>query len=297
MTDRTIGFIGLGIMGQPMALNLLKAGYGLAVYGRRPESMAPLVAAGATACGSPREVAAQAEIIITMVSDTPDVEAVLLGADGVIQGARAGAIVIDMSSISPIATRQMAARLAAKGVQLLDAPVSGGDIGARDGTLSIMVGGEETSFTQVLPVLQVLGKNIVYIGGSGAGQVTKLANNLVVAATVAGIGEAFVMASKAGVDPARVRDALLGGFAASRALEVHGLRMIDDNYQPGFKARLHAKDLKNALETARDLGLDLPATAMNAGYLNALVGQGGGELDSTAMVRILEQMNGTRIKS
>lgn len=296
MADRTIGFIGLGIMGQPMAQNLLKAGYTLYVHGRRPDSMASLVAAGAVACNSPREVAVRAGLVITMVSDTPDVEEVLLGEQGVIQGAQRGAVIIDMSSISPIATRQMAARLAEQGVSLLDAPVSGGDIGARAGTLSIMVGGDEAVFNQVLPVLQVLGKNIVYIGGSGAGQVTKLANNLVVAATVAGIGEAFVMAAKAGVDPARVRDALLGGFAASRVLEVHGLRMIEDNYQPGFKAQLHAKDLKNALEAARDLGLDLPATAMTAGYLNALVGQGGGELDSTAFVRILEQMNGVRIK-
>ena len=275
MPDR-VGFIGLGIMGRPMALNLRRAGFELAVHARRSESMAPLAAAGATTWGSPAEVARQADVIFTMVGDTPDVEQVILGPGGVSAGARSGAVVVDMSTISAAATRTIAERLRAQGVAMLDAPVSGGEVGAIDGTLSIMVGGEVPDFDRVRPLLEVMGRNIVHVGGSGAGQVCKSCNQIVVGATIAGVAEAILLARASGVDPARVRAALLGGFAASRILEVHGQRMIDGNFAPGFKARLHQKDMRIVGEAAFELGLALPSAAAIAQYLNALVGQGGG---------------------
>lgn len=321
-----IGFIGLGIMGRPMALNLLRAGYPLAVHARRAESMAPLVAAGASACASAAEVARRASLIFTMVADTPDVEAVILGrgpgAAGaetgaetgtetgaepgatpgndpavaatapLIAGLQPGTLVIDMSTIAPAAARAIGARLRAAGADLLDAPVSGGEAGAIDGTLSIMVGGSEAAFARALPLLQVLGRNIVHIGGPGAGQVCKACNQIVVAATMAGIGEALQLAAAAGVDGARVRTALLGGFAGSRILEVHGQRMLDGAYRPGFKASLHQKDMRIVLETAAALGLALPGAAQVAQYLNALVGQGQGELDSAAIHLVQQWLNG-----
>jgi len=290
MPDR-IAFIGLGIMGRPMALNLRRAGYDLAVYARRPESMEPLAAAGAMTWHSPAQAAAQAEVIFTMVADTPDVEQVILGPGGVLEGAAPGAVVVDMSTISAAATRVIAGRLEGRGVAMLDAPVSGGESGAIAGTLSIMVGGAAQVFDRVRPLLEVLGRNIVHVGTNGAGQVCKSCNQIVVGATIAGVAEAILLARAAGVDPARVREALLGGFAASRILEVHGQRMIDGNFAPGFKARLHQKDMRIVGEAAAELGLGLPTAASIAQYLDALVGQGLGELDSAAIYKVLEAMN------
>lgn len=290
MTD-SIGFIGLGIMGRPMALNLIKAGYRLAVHARREASMQPLLEAGAEPCSSPAEVARRATILFTMVSDTADVEQVILGEHGVIEGVQADAVVIDMSTISPSATRAMAERLRAAGAEMLDAPVSGGDIGAAAGTLSIMVGGSETAFARVRPLFDVMGKNIVHVGGHGAGQVCKACNQVLVAQTIAGVGEAMLLAKASGVDPGKVREALLGGFANSRVLEVHGRRMLEDDYAPGFKAALHQKDMRIVLETAHELGLALPGAAQVSQWLNALVGQGLGDLDSAAIHRMQMRLN------
>ena len=282
-----IAFIGLGIMGRPMALNLLHAGHTLFVHARRAESMTPLVTAGAIGCTTPAEAARRAEVTFTMVSDTKDVEQVFLGReggpDGVLAGARPGTLAIDMSTISPAATRRLAARLGEVGVDTLDAPVSGGEAGAIAGTLSIMVGGGADAFARALPLFQVLGRNIVHIGDHGAGQVAKACNQVVIAQTLLGVGEAFLLARAAGVDPAKVREALLGGFASSRVLEVHGQRLLDGNYAPGFKARLHQKDMRIVLEAAADLGIALPGAAQFAQLLNALVGRGLGDLDSSAV--------------
>lgn len=294
MSER-VGYIGLGIMGRPMALNLLKAGHRLWVYGRRAETVAPLVTAGATACGSPRELAEHAEFVFTNVSDTPDVEEVVLGPAGVVHGARPGMVVVDNSTISPSVTRRIAEILRAKGVEMLDAPVSGGQQGAIDGTLSVMVGGTAATFERALPLLRSIGRNIVHVGDSGAGQVAKACNQVVIAQTVAAIAEGLLLATAAGVDPAKVREALLGGFAASRALEVHGQRMLDRNYAPGFMARLHQKDMRIVLETAQELGLPLPGAERVTQYIEALVGRGDGELDSAALATVLERMAGVEI--
>jgi len=291
MTD-TIGFIGLGIMGRPMALNLLRAGHALAVHARREQSMAPLAEAGAQTCPSPADVARRASVVFTMVADTPDVEQVILGPQGVIEGVGPDSLIVDMSTIAPSATRAIAARLREAGADMLDAPVSGGDIGARDGTLSIMVGGEAAAFERARPLLQIMGANIVHIGGNGAGQVCKACNQTVVAQTIAGIGEALLLAEASGVDGARVREALLGGFAGSRILEVHGRRMLEGDYTPGFKAALHQKDMRIVLEAADELGLALPGAAQVAQYLNALVGLDQGELDSAAIYGVQRRLNG-----
>ncbi len=288
MSER-VGFIGLGIMGQPMALNLIKAGHQLIVHARRSESMQPLIAAGARAAASPAAVAREATLIFTMVSDTPDVESVILGPEGIIEGASPGSVVIDMSTISPSVTRAIAARLAEVGVAMLDAPVSGGESGAKSGTLSIMVGGEPGPFERVRPLFEVLGENLVHVGPSGAGQVCKSCNQIVVGATIAGVAEAILLARESGVDPAKVREALLGGFAKSRILEVHGLRMIEGDYRPGFKARLHQKDMRIVLEAAHELGLPLSTAALVAQWLNALVGRGGGEDDSAAIFEVIRR--------
>jgi 2-hydroxy-3-oxopropionate reductase len=294
MAER-VGFIGLGIMGRPMALNVLRAGWDLAVHARRPESMEPLAAAGAATCASPAEVARHADILFTMVADTADVEQVILGPEGVIEGASPGAVLVDMSTISPAVTRTIAARLRERGLAMLDAPVSGGEAGAIAGTLSIMVGGAAEVFDRVRPLFAAMGRNIVHVGGSGAGQVCKSCNQIVVGATIVGVAEAILLARASGVDPARVREALLGGFAASRILEVHGQRMIDGNFAPGFKARLHQKDMRIVGESALELGLALPSAATIAQYLNALVGQGLGEEDSAAIYKVLEAMSHGRI--
>jgi 2-hydroxy-3-oxopropionate reductase len=289
MTER-VGYIGLGIMGRPMALNLLKAGYPVSVWARRAESMEPLVEAGAKACASPADVARQSDIVFTNVSDTADVEAVILGPDGIIHGAESGSVVVDDSTISPLATREMAGQLREKGIEMLDAPVSGGEQGAIDGTLSMMVGGKSEVFERVRPLFEVLGRNIVLVGDNGAGQVAKMCNQVVIAQTMAAVGEAFTLAEAADVDPAKVREALLGGFAGSKVMEVHGQRMLDDNFAPGFKAKLHRKDMKIALETAAALGVGVPGAAVATQLINALVGAGGGELDSSALVTVQRRM-------
>mgnify|MGYP001593525079 FL=1 len=286
-----IGFIGLGIMGRPMALNLRNAGHALWVYGRRPETMKPLTAAGATACSSPKDVAANADMIFICVSDTPDVEQVILGEHGLVQGARAGSVVVDMSTISPAATRRFVEELKKRGADMLDAPVSGGEVGAINATLSIMVGGKPEVFARVQPLFAAMGKNIVHVGDHGAGQVAKACNQVVVAVTIEAVAEALTFARKNGVDPAKVRAALMGGFAGSKILEVHGQRMLDNDFKPGFKVKLHQKDLKIVMDDAHKLGLALPGAALVAQHLNALMGAGDGELDSAAIVKVVERMS------
>ena len=294
MTEH-IGFVGLGIMGQPMALNLLEAGYPVAVYARRAEPLRALAKAGASVCSEISEVAAKADVCFTMVSDSSDVEAVILGAptmgtEGLLARIRPDSLVVDMSTISPSVTRRIAARLHEVGVMMLDAPVSGGEQGAIDGTLSIMVGGPVEAMERARPLFEVLGENIVHVGASGAGQVCKACNQVVVAQTIAGVAEALLFAQASDVDPIKVREALLGGFANSRVLEVHGKRMLDEDFEPGFKARLHQKDLRILLEGAYELGLALPGAAQTQQWLNVLVGQGEGDLDSAAIYRVLKQL-------
>ncbi|MCX5831664.1 MAG: 2-hydroxy-3-oxopropionate reductase [Deltaproteobacteria bacterium] len=289
--NSNVGFIGLGIMGKPMALNLIRSGHTLWVNSRRVESMEPLTAAGARACASPAEVARAADLIFIMVPDTKDVELVILGHDGVMAGAGPGATVVDMSTISPVTTRSIAAQLMAKGIEMLDAPVSGGEVGAVNSTLSIMVGGKPEVFARVKPFFDCLGKNIVHIGPNGAGQVAKACNQIVVSLTVEGVAEALTFARKNGVDFGRVREALMGGFAGSKILELHGKRMIDHDFQPGFKVRLHQKDLRIVMETAHQMGLALPGSALVTQNMNALMGSKEGELDSSALVKVLERLN------
>lgn len=284
-----IGLIGSGIMGKPMGLNLLKAGYPLSVYARRPESSDSLVAAGACYCPSPQALAATVDMVVTMVSDTPDVEAVLFGAESVVAGGKPGLLVIDMSTISPVATRDMAARLAERGIAMLDAPVSGGEAGAIAGTLTIMVGGKAQDFAAALPVLSAMGKTITHIGDHGAGQVVKACNNLIIAQTVVAVSEAFEIARHAGVDLDKTRTALMGGFAGSKVMEVHAKRIIDSNYAPGFKARLHHKDLQIVAKTIDSLNLTLPGSALAIDYMRQLVEQGDGELDSSALAKVVQQ--------
>jgi 2-hydroxy-3-oxopropionate reductase len=287
-----IGFIGLGLMGKPMARNLLKAGYPLVVYNRSQAPMAELQTDGASLATSPQEVAQQVDVVITCVSDSPDVEAVVLGNNGVIEGARPGMLYVDMSTIAPATSRQVYAALKAKQVNALDAPVSGGDIGAQQGTLSIMVGGDEPAFQRALPILQVMGKNIVYIGESGAGQVTKACNQIVVALTLQAVAEALTLAKKSGVDAAKVREALLGGFAQSRILEVHGKRMLDGCFEPGFKLNLHRKDMNIVLQTGRELSLPLLGAAQVTTLMDALLAQGKGDLDNAALITLYELLAG-----
>jgi len=291
----TVGFIGLGVMGRPMAKHILAKGFPVVVYNRSRAAIDDLVAAGATAAVSPADVARQAAVVITMVPDTPDVEQVLSGPDGVLDTLRPGSVVIDMSSISPVATRGFAAAVAAKGSAMLDAPVSGGEIGAINATLSIMVGGDGDALARVRPILACMGnpERIVHVGiEPGSGQVCKVCNQVAIGGALAGVSEAFALARKAGVDPARVREALLGGFAASRVLEVHGERMLKDNYVPGFRARLYQKDLRLATETAAANGVAIPATAVVSQLLNALMAAGGGELDYSALGTVLFEMAG-----
>jgi 2-hydroxy-3-oxopropionate reductase len=285
-----LGFIGLGIMGKPMAGHLLAAGHTVHIYDVNLEPVKELASKKAVVCSHSKEVAQKSDIIFIMVPDTPDVEAVLFGEDGVAEGVRSGSIVVDMSSISPIATKEFARKLAALGVKMLDAPVSGGQVGAEKATLSIMVGGEPEVFEQIKPYFELMGKNIVHIGENGDGQTCKVANQIVVALTIEAIGEALLFASKAGADPKKVREALLGGFAQSRILEVHGERMIGRSFDPGFRIRLHQKDLNLALQAARSLGLSLPNTATTQELFNAVAAQGGSDLDHSAMVLALETL-------
>jgi 2-hydroxy-3-oxopropionate reductase len=285
-----LGFIGLGIMGKPMASHLVKAGHTVHVCDLVEESVKHLCSLGGKACSCCREIAQKSDIIFIMVPDTPDVEAALFGTEGVAEGLKPGSIVVDMSSISPIATKEFAKRLAAMGVKMLDAPVSGGQVGAENATLSIMVGGPPDVFNQIKPYFELMGKNIVHIGDHGDGQTCKVANQIVVALTIEAVGEALLFASKAGADPAKVRAALLGGFAQSRILELHGERMIKHNFNPGFRIRLHQKDLNLALEAARSMGLSLPNTALAQELFNAVAAQGGSDLDHSAMVLALEKL-------
>jgi 2-hydroxy-3-oxopropionate reductase len=287
-----IGFIGLGIMGRPMASHLVKAGFSVTVWNRTAAKAADLVTAGARQGSSPKDVAAQSDITITMVADTPDVRHVILGGNGVLEGARRGSVVADMSTISPVATREMAERLAERGVDMLDAPVSGGEKGAIDATLSIMVGGKPEVFERVLPVFQRMGKNIVHIGGHGAGQVTKACNQLVLSLTILGVAEAIHLARKAGVDPARVRSALLGGFAQSRVLELHGQRMLDENYTPGFRTRLYHKDMGIVTETGRALGMPLLGAGLAAQLYQVAMNEGLGEMDYSVLAKVIGEFAG-----
>ncbi len=285
-----LGFIGLGIMGKPMAGHLLAAGHTVHVYDVVPESVKELAAKGAVAGSNSKEVAQKSDIIIIMVPDTPDVEAVLFGKDGVAEGVKRGSIVVDMSSVSPIATKEFAKKLAAMGVKMLDAPVSGGQVGAQNATLSIMVGGEPEVFAQIKPYFELMGKNIVHIGGNGDGQTCKVANQIVVAETIMAISEALLFASKAGADPGKVREALLGGFAQSRILDVHGKRMIERTFAPGFRIRHQQKDLNLALQGARALGMSLPGASIAQELLNAVAAEGDIDLDHSAMVLALEKL-------
>jgi 2-hydroxy-3-oxopropionate reductase len=286
-----VGFVGLGIMGRPMALHLVRAGHALHLFSRsgvHPD----LVAAGGRACASGREVAERSEVIFSMVPDAADVERVLFGPAGVAEGLAPGKVFVDMGSISPIATRDLAARVNALGCEYVDAPVSGGDVGAREATLTIMVGATEAGFARVRPLLERLGRNVTHVGPNGAGQTAKVANQIVVALTIEAVAEALLFASRAGVDPARVRQALLGGFAASRVLEVHGRRMVERDFAPGARIPLHQKDLENALAGARAMGISLPGTALAQQLFNACVAHGGAGWDHSAMLKALELLAG-----
>jgi len=287
-----IGFIGLGIMGKPMARNLINAGYPLVVHNRSQGAVKELAGEGAMAAGSPKEVAEQSDVVITMLPDSPEVHQVALGTKGIVEGTRPGMLFVDMSTIAPAVTREVYAALKAVEVQSLDAPVSGGEVGAKQGSLSIMVGGETEAFERAMPIFKILGKNIVHIGDVGAGQVTKACNQIVVGLTIQAVAEALMLAKRSGVDPARVREALLGGFAQSRILELHGQRIIDSAFEPGFRIRLHRKDLGIALQTGRDLSLPLMSTAQVAELMNALIARGGGDLDHSALALLLDQMGG-----
>jgi 2-hydroxy-3-oxopropionate reductase len=282
-----VGFVGLGIMGRPMAAHLRAAGHELYVHDHKPAPQA-LIAQGAIQCVSGNAVAERADVIITMVPDTPHVAAALFDADGIAAGLSPGKIVVDMSSISPLETRAFASRIEALGCQYLDAPVSGGELGARAASLTIMVGGPESAFGKVRPLFELMGKNITLVGGNGDGQTCKVANQIIVALTIEAVGEALLFASKMGADPGKVRQALMGGFASSRVLEVHGERMIKRSFEPGFRIELHQKDLNLALTAARQIGLSLPNTATAQELFNACGARGGKAWDHSAMVRALE---------
>ncbi|MBS0505770.1 MAG: 2-hydroxy-3-oxopropionate reductase [Proteobacteria bacterium] len=286
-----LGFIGLGIMGTPMALNLINAGHTLYVSAAR-KVPAAIQASAAVQCATPEEVARNAEVVFLMVPDTPDVESVLFGANGVAAGLGGGGrkVVVDMSSISPMATKAFAQKINALGADYIDAPVSGGEVGAKAASLTIMCGGEPAVFEKVRPLLEKMGKNITLVGGNGDGQTTKVANQIIVALNIAAVGEALLFASKAGADPAKVRQALMGGFASSRILEVHGERMIKRTFAPGFRIKLHQKDLGLALQGARELALALPQTAGAAQLMQACAANGDADLDHSALVKALERM-------
>lgn len=289
-----VGFIGLGIMGAPMAGHLIAGGHELHLMSRSGVPQ-PLVDQGGIAHHTAQAVADAADVVITMLPDTPDVEKVLFGTDGVAAGLKPGKLVIDMSSISPIATKEFAARIGEHAAGYLDAPVSGGEVGAKNATLTIMVGGSEGNFQHALPLFQLMGKNITLVGENGAGQTAKVANQIIVALTIEAVGEALLFAAKAGADPAKVREALMGGFASSRILEVHGQRMIERTFNPGFRIELHQKDLGLALQTARALGMSLPNTATAMELFNACVAQGGRSWDHSGMVKALELLAAHKI--
>ena len=278
-----VGFIGLGIMGKPMAQNLLRAGYSLVVLNRSRAAVDELVAEGAKAGDSPRDVAARSQVVITMLPDSPDVESVVLGNDGVAQGIDGAALYLDMSTIAPASARKIAEALGKRGVDVLDAPVSGGEQGAKNAALSIMAGGSDAAFERAKPILEALGKNIVHVGPSGAGQVTKACNQIVVGVTLEAVAEALALAEASGVDPVKVRAALLGGFAQSKVLEVHGQRMIERNFVPGFKAKLHRKDMNIAAQAGDERALDLVAAKLVRERFDELLAKGEGERDHSAL--------------
>ena len=284
-----VGFIGLGIMGAPMAGHLIKGGHKVFLHSRSgvPKS---LIEAGGVACANGKEVAQKSDVVITMVPDTPNVDEALFGESGVASGLSKGKIVVDMSSISPIATKAFAQRINQLGCEYVDAPVSGGEVGAKAASLTIMVGGTEATFAKVKPLFELMGKNITLVGGNGDGQTTKVANQIIVALTIEAVGEALLFASKAGADPAKVRQALMGGFASSRILEVHGDRMVKRTFDPGFRIELHQKDLNLALASAREIGVSLPNTATAQELFNACAAHGGRAWDHSAMVRALETL-------
>lgn len=288
----TIGFIGLGIMGRPMVRNLLKKGFAVVVHNRSRGPVDELVAQGATAAASPRDVAAQSTRIVTMLPDGPDVSAVLSGEHGVFAGLQPGSILVDMSTIAPSTARQLAEAAAARGAAMLDAPVSGGEIGAIDGTLSIMVGGDAAALETIRPVLAAMGnpERIIHVGPSGSGQVCKACNQLVIGGTLAAVGEAFALAKKSGVDAAKVRAALLGGFAASRVLDVHGERLLQQNFKPGFPVRLYSKDLKIVMATVNEARSPAPVTALVQQLVTALLAQGKDDLDYSALGTVLADL-------
>jgi len=294
--EERVGFIGLGIMGRPMALNLRRAGWPLVVHNRTRAKAEQFVSeAGGEAAQSPREVASRCEIVITMLPDSPDVEAVYLGEDGVLAGAGAGQLLIDMSSVAPAVARAVAEAAATAGADALDAPVSGGDVGARDGTLSIMVGGSAAAFERARPLFDVLGKTVVHMGEAGAGQTAKACNQILVAVTIEAVSEALVLASKAGVDPARLIEVLSGGLAANRVMEVRRRNFLEHDFTPGFKLELHHKDLGIALRTARELGVYLPITAIVDQMLAELSAAGDGGLDHSALLKVIEQASAHEI--
>jgi 2-hydroxy-3-oxopropionate reductase len=295
MGNPTIGFIGLGIMGKPMARNLLKAGYPLVVYNRSRTAVDELSKEGAQAAGSSKEVAERAEVLITMLPDSPDVELVYAGEQGIFAGAKSGMLLIDMSSISPVVARKLAVEAQKLGLDMIDAPVSGGEAGAISATLSIMIGGKANAVERAMPIFQALGKNIVHVGDAGAGQVTKAANQMVVGTTIAIVSEALVLAAKAGVDPAKVRQALLGGFAQSKILEAHGQKMLERNFKPGFRIRLHEKDMKIALATGSEYGVPLMVTSQVAQMMTAMKSMGNGDLDHSGLVKFVEELAKTEL--
>jgi len=287
-----IGFIGIGIMGLPMVQNLLKAGYTVAAYDVVPNRIQEAVNAGATAVDSPRSAAASADVVITMLPDSPEVEAAVFGEGGLMETARSGQLFIDMSTIAPETSKKVAAALETKGVFALDAPVSGGEVGAKNAALSIMVGGSSGAFERALPIFRAMGKNIIHVGEAGAGQVCKACNQIVVGVTIQAVAEALTLARKAGVDVAKVREALLGGFAQSRILDLHGQRVLDGNWAPGFKVKLHRKDMNIILQTGRTLAVPLPASALVATQMDGLIAQGDGELDHSALALSLQRASG-----
>lgn len=296
MEDRlTVGYIGLGRMGKPMAHNILEAGFPLVVHNRSQQAVKEMTIQGARSAGSPAEVAAQVDVVFTNLPDSPDVEQVVMGPGGIIEGAHSGLIFVDNSSIKPATSRYIAEKLSEKGVQCLDAPVSGGDIGAQQGTLTIMVGGPQEALEKVMPILQALGKTVTHIGGPGTGQIAKAANQIMAAAQMVAMGELIILAQKAGADPGKVIQAIRGGAAQCWTLDTKSPRLLVGNRQPGFRASLQAKDLAIILETARQYGVALPATSINAQLFNAMLQMGMGELDNSAVIGVIEALSGTRL--
>lgn len=291
----TVGFIGLGIMGKPMAENLIEAGYDLVAYNRTREKAEELE--GATVAGSPKEVAARSDVVITMLPDSPQVEEVLVGEDGVLEGVKDGALIVDMSTISPVVTEELAARAEEKGASMLDAPVSGGDVGAIEGTLSIMVGGSEEDFGRALPLFEVMGGTVTHVGPSGTGQVVKAANQIVVALTIEAVSEALVLGSKGGVAPEKILDVLGGGLAGNKVMEVKREKLLSHSFDPGFKVELHHKDLGIALAAGREYGVTLPVTAVVDQMLQDLIARGRGDRDHSALLTLVEESSGHEIGS